>query len=226
MELEDKHLNPYPIDDLYYSNPPLTSEYSVALSENPSADTKPNSRRDLKWKVDSSFLGRDCASRQIQNMIGALGNPHVFLLERGGFAMWKNDQIRKQTKNLGMFERIELWDDDVIAEFPFEHYASLIGYFKVAIPVVKLAKVLSMSSNLSYDVPAKTLKIRGRDIYDLIALTTLVCLSLNDEVTLESIKEYKLVYKYIGTLQKESKYYKKNGLKSFVYKIWQSTQRI
>jgi len=232
MEItENEHINPYPVDNLYDTNPQLNDDqgltdpyiYGQMHERNGQSSENETATRlkSLKWSVDSSFIGRDCASRQIYNLINSLGDPNVFLTEKGEFAMWKNEKIRKNNKNLAMFERIEVWDDNVISEFPFEHYASLIGYFKVNIPIEKLTKVLSMSLNVSYDVPAKTLKIRGRNVYDLIALTTLVCLILNEEVKLENIKKYKLVYKYMATLQKESKYYKKNGLKSFVYKIWQ-----
>lgn len=218
--------------DFNYDNPydlhtvMETGQFPFGNSQTPGTTTTERSNQEidlkkLKWTIDGSSIGRDCASRQIRLLINTIGNPDVMVMQKGGFAMWKNETIRKKNKDYSIYERIEIWDDNVISDYPFEHYSSLAGFFKIDIPVTKLAKVLSISTNISYDIPAKLLKIRGRNLKDIVSITTLVCLLIGNEITLENIKEYKLVYKYMATLQPESKYYKKNGFKSFIYKIWQ-----
>lgn len=176
----------------------------------------------LKWFVDLSPIGRDCASRQFNGIVNILGFPDWIDMERGGFAYWKKDTLHKRKTQFKIYEKIEILDDGAISKYPFEHYASVCGYFKIPIPIEKISKVLSISQNISYDIIIETIKIRGRNLYDIVALTTLICMLLKGNTTLDKIKDYKLVYKYMATLQQGSKYYEENGLKSFLYTIWKT----
>jgi hypothetical protein len=178
-----------------------------------------------KWRVDSSSIGRDCASRQLNNLIGLLGTPDLLDNSEGGFATWKKRTLYKREVVYKFFDRIELWDDNAISKFPFEHYASICGYIKLEIPTERISKILSISPNISYDIITNMIKIRGRNLNDCIAITTLICMLYDGETTLDNIKEYSLVYKYITTLQNGSKNYNPNGEKSFLYRIWK-TKRI
>ena len=191
----------------------------------PDKETSKTSRPNViktKWIVNSSSIGRDCASRQLNNLVGLLGLPDLLDNNEEGFATWKKKTLYKREVIYKFFDRIEIWDDKAISKFPFEHYASVCGYIKLEIPTERISKVLSISPNISYDIITNMIKIRGRNLNDCIAITTLICMLYDGETTLDNIKEYNLVYKYITTLQSGSKNYNSNGEKSFLYRIWKT----
>jgi len=170
--------------------------------------------------IDTSHIGRDCASRKFKEMLKELGKPNILVDERNGYATWTHSSLRKT--NYKMFHSIILSDDDGISHTPFEHYASVICNLNYKIPIIKLASILSISENISYDAVIEQLHIRGRNIHDVICLTALTSQILSNTLTIDEIKKNGLVRNYYLAVTEGSKLYNKDMIAKLTYLCWKT----
>lgn len=103
-------------------------------------------------------------------LIKQFGAPSAINSTAGGIAVW--DETK--SNSLEVYTRLEILDEQVYNKYPIPHVGFIYAYYKIAIPIYKLANVLSISNDIKYDIINKLLIVRGMSLAycnTLIAIT-------------------------------------------------------
>lgn len=127
------------------------------------------------------------------DLVTEIGQPNIINPHPGGISIWFNPgQTNPKYK---IFQRIDIIDEQCFNSYPYPHIGFLYTYMKIKIPINKLNKVLSISSDIMYDINKHILIVRGMSINYNIALNALICLYVNGQVSWYSISGNDLVRK-------------------------------
>lgn len=143
-----------------------------------------------------------------------LGSPYLIDKNSKGFAVWNNSCLNKVY--YGVFKRIELHDEVVNSELPFPHCKNVYTWVRLDVPINDLDKLQVITPNITYDMTKKWLCIGGSSLNCNLAMTTLICMYLRGELSLNQIQRYKLQKKYLRALIPQSKLYNPNAKKRFL----------
>jgi len=140
-----------------------------------------------------------------------LGGPDLLDDTRGGMAVWKEHTLKE--RGFGYLKRVVIMDEHVPTVSPYPHAGNLYTYVKIVIPQRRVAEILSMDKNLTYDPEKRWLRLRGTNLQTNIAQTALITLLIKDKVSKWQIDNYNLQRKYVAFVNKNMKGYRPGARK-------------
>lgn len=164
-----------------------------------------NKKSELKWST-ISLAGQykdkspayyfTTAREKLPILAQEFGEPTLINYNSGGSAIWDDTTLR--AKGYDAFKEIKLTDEQVLNRFPITHAGNLYTSVKIIIPEDKIANVLSMTGDISYDPTKAILTVRGVSLnYDL-SLISLICLYTYGRVSWYDILNKNLVKQSIN----------------------------
>jgi hypothetical protein len=120
-----------------------------------------------------------------------LGPPDVLAPQPGGCAIW----LKPGNKNADYqhFKRICIVDEDHFNRYPHPHVGFLYTTIFLPIPLSILNKVLSISSDIIYDVGKKELILRGMSLGYNTTMLLIICRYVKGEISWYHLLGYDLI---------------------------------
>jgi len=144
-------------------------------------------------------------------LLNEFGEPSVLDMSSGGLAIWNSFKLK------GLYHRLEINDTPLYNKYPYPHIGFLYAYYKIDIPLSKLAQTLSISSDIKYDIIDKVLIVRGMSIGYCNALIALVIKYIRGEYSWYQIKNKNILGQVLSYKSLTNKNIRDENIKLIAY---------
>jgi hypothetical protein len=144
-------------------------------------------------------------------LVSEFGQPSVLDTNAGGLAIWNSFKLK------GLYHRLEITDTQLYNKYPYPHIGFLYAYYKIDIPLNKLAQTLSISSDIKYDIIDKVLIVRGMAIGYCNALIALVIKYIRGEYSWYQIKNKNILSQVLSYKSLTNKHIRDENIKLIAY---------
>jgi hypothetical protein len=195
-------------------HPQATTQITPIPTSIPTSTPKWKSYSNYQKKSDHNYYFQ---SPQIKfnDIVNDYGKPTLIDVKPKGMAIWNDVQD-------GLYSRIVIQDEEIYNKWPYPHIGFLYVYTKIDIPYHKVAQVLSISSDITYDIMSKTICIRGMALSYCNALLTLTCKLLSGDLSWYNIKGNNLPKEYLSIKNLTNEAKREENVKyirKFLYKL-------
>jgi hypothetical protein len=204
------------LSNINYNNSP--NSIPTTTTVNKPKQTEPT-KINLQWSsaISNKMTNKDnkyyfqTPYHKYFELVNEFGQPSALDVSAGGLAIWNSFKLK------GLYHRLEITDTQLYNKYPYPHIGFLYAYYKIDVPLTKLAQTLSISSDIKYDIIDKVLIVRGMSIGYCNALIALVIKYVRGEYSWYQIKNKNILSQVLSYKSLTNKNIRDENIKLIAY---------